>query len=53
MMDLLHIRSDMSESFTDTSKDIWSKKILKEKGPKLYAKWKVYDSMYNSWDDKK
>ena len=28
-------------------------KVLKRKGDKLYVKWKVYDSRFNSWIDKK
>ena len=28
-------------------------KILKRKGDKMYAKWKGYDSCFNSWIDKK
>ena len=29
------------------------KKVIKRKGDKLYAKWKCYDSSFNSWIDKK
>ena len=28
-------------------------KVLKRKGDKFYVKWKVYDSRFNSWIDKK
>ena len=28
-------------------------KVLKRKGDKLYAKWKGYDSRFNSWIDEK
>ena len=28
-------------------------KVIKEKGNKLYVKWKGYDSSFNSWIDKK
>ena len=28
-------------------------KVLKRKGDKLYAKWKGYDSRFNSWTDEK
>ena len=28
-------------------------KVLKRKGDKSYAKWKGYDSSFNSWIDKK
>ena len=28
-------------------------KALKRKGGKLYVKWKVYDSRFNRWIDKK
>ena len=28
-------------------------KVLKEKGDKLYVKWKCYDNSFNSWIDKK
>ena len=29
------------------------KKVIKRKGDKLYVIWKVYDSSFNSWIDKK
>ena len=29
------------------------KKVIKKKVDKLYVKWKVYDSSFNSWIDKK
>ena len=29
------------------------KKVMKRKDDKLYAKWKDYDSYFNSWIDKK
>ena len=29
------------------------KKVIKRKGDKLYMKWKDYDSLFNSWIDKK
>ena len=28
-------------------------KVIKKKGDKLYVKWKGYDSLFNSWIDKK
>ena len=28
-------------------------KVIKKKGNKLYVKWKGYDSLFNSWIDKK
>ena len=28
-------------------------KVIKRKGDKLYVKWKGYDSLFNSWIDKK
>ena len=28
-------------------------KVLKEKGDKLYVKWKGYDNSFNIWIDKK
>ena len=28
-------------------------KIIKRKGDKLYVKWKGYDNLFNSWNDKK
>ena len=28
-------------------------KVIKEKGDKLYFKWKGYDNSFNSWNDKK
>ena len=34
-------------------KNLEQKKYLKEKGDKLYVKWKGYDSRFNSWIDKK
>ena len=27
--------------------------VIKEKGDKLYVKWKGYDNSFNSWIDKK
>ena len=27
--------------------------VIKWKGDKLYVKWKGYDSLFNSWKDKK
>ena len=32
---------------------IKTKKVIKRKGDKLYVKWKGYDSLFNSWIDKK
>ena len=29
-----------------------TEKIIKKNGDKLYVKWKVYDSSFNSWIDK-
>ena len=29
------------------------KEVIKRNGDKLYVKWKVYDSRFNSWIDKK
>ena len=34
-------------------KKIYSWKVIKRKGNKLYVKWKGYDSSFNSWIDKK
>ena len=28
-------------------------KVIKQKGDKLYVKWKGYDDSFNSWIDKK
>ena len=28
-------------------------KLIKKNGDKLYVKWKGYDSLFNSWIDKK
>ena len=28
-------------------------KVIKKEGDKLYVKWKVYDSLFNSWINKK
>ena len=28
-------------------------KVIKNKGDKLYVKWKGYDNLFNSWNDKK
>ena len=30
-----------------------TEKLIKEKGNKLYVKWKWYDISFNSWIDKK
>ena len=38
---------------TLSKKNSESKKVLKEKGDKLYVKWKGYDNSFNSWIDKK
>ena len=34
-------------------KEFRMKKVIKEKGNKLYVKWKLYDNSFNSWIDKK
>ena len=34
-------------------KEFRIEKVLKEKGDKLYVKWKGYDNSFNSWIDKK
>ena len=34
-------------------KEFRIEKVLKEKGDKLYVKWKSYDNSFNSWIDKK
>ena len=34
-------------------KEFRIEKVLKEKGNKLYVKWKGYDNSFNSWIDKK
>ena len=34
-------------------KEFRIEKVIKKKGNKLYVKWKVYDSSFNSWIDKK
>ena len=34
-------------------KEFTIEKIIKWKGDKLYVKWKGYDSLFNSWIDKK
>ena len=34
-------------------KEFRIEKVLREKGDKLYVKWKGYDSSFNSWIDKK
>ena len=34
-------------------KEFKIEKILKEKGDKLYVKWKCYDNSFNNWIDKK
>ena len=30
-----------------------TEKVIKKKGDKLYVKWKVYNTLFNSWIDKK
>ena len=35
------------------NKNLDLKKVIKGKGDKLYVKWKGYDSLFNSWIDKK
>ena len=34
-------------------KEFRIEKVIKEKGNKLYVKWKSYDNSFNSWIDKK
>ena len=34
-------------------KEFRIEKVIKRKGDKLYVKWKDYDSLFNSWIDKK
>ena len=34
-------------------KEFRIEKVIKKKGDKLYAKWKVYGNSFNSWIDKK
>ena len=34
-------------------KEFWIEKVIKRKGDKLYVKWKGYNSLFNSWIDKK
>ena len=34
-------------------KEFRIEKVIKEKGDKLYVKWKHYDKSFNSWIDKK
>ena len=33
--------------------EFWIEKVIKRNGDKLYIKWKGYDSLFNSWIDKK
>ena len=34
-------------------KEFTVEKVIKRKGDKLYTKWRGYDSLFNSWIDKK
>ena len=34
-------------------KEFRIEKVIKKNGNKLYAKWKGYDNLFNSWIDKK
>ena len=34
-------------------KELRIEKVMKKKGGKLYAKWKGYNNLFNSWIDKK
>ena len=34
-------------------KEFRIEKVMKKKGGKLYAKWKGYNNLFNSWIDKK
>ena len=36
-----------------SQKEFRIEKVIKRKGDKLYVKWKDYDSLFNSWIDKK
>ena len=33
--------------------EMWAERVIKRKGDKQDAKWKVYDNLFNSWIDKK
>ena len=33
-------------------KEFRIEKVIKEKGEKIYVKWKGYDNLFNSWMDK-
>ena len=37
----------------DQSTRIRIRKVIQKKGDKLYVKWKGYDTLFNSWIDKK
>ena len=41
------------ELLKTNQKELRIEKILKTKGNKLYAKWKGYSNLFNSWIDKK
>ena len=34
-------------------KEFWIEKVIKREGDKLYVKWKGYNSLFDSWIDKK
>ena len=34
-------------------KEFRIEKVIKEKGNKLYVKWKEYNNLFNGWIDKK
>ena len=41
------------ELHTTNQQEFRIEKVIKKKGDKYYAKWKGYDSSFNSWIDKK
>ena len=59
MLLLISIEKRLLKSFTKNNckkksqKKFRVEKGIKRKGNKLYAKWKGYDNLFNSWTDKK
>ena len=44
---------NLEEKKTRKKQELRIEKVIKKKGDILYIKWKVYDSSFNSWIDKK
>ena len=48
-----HFIPVITELQKTNQKEFWIEKVIKKISDKLYVKWKVYDSSFNSWINKK